>query len=96
MAWYRKLLGQPAFFPHETEAVWTIAENRSVYVVERPADAGASVLLVFVDDLDSTLAEIANRGLQPDRVETPAAGVRKAVFRDPDGNEFGFGGAFGV
>jgi hypothetical protein len=42
--WYERLLGEPAFFPHATEAVWTLAEDRSVY-------------------------------------------------RDPDGNEVGFGGA---
>jgi hypothetical protein len=32
--WYERLLGEPAFFPHATEAVWTLAENRSIYVVE--------------------------------------------------------------
>ncbi len=93
LLWYKKLLGDPTCFPHETEAVWTIAEHRSVYVVEHPSAAGASVALLFIDDLDGKLAEIADRGLEPDRVETPAAGVRKAVYRDPDGNEFGFGGA---
>ncbi len=93
LVWYEKLLGRPAFFPHETEAVWTLGEHRSVYIVEHPSDAGASVVLLFVDDLDRKLAEIADRGLEPDCVETPAAGVRKAVFRDPDRNEFGFGEA---
>lgn len=92
LSWYQKLLGDPTSYPHETEAVWTIGEDRSVYVVEHPS-AGESVALLFVDDLDGQLAEIADRGLDPDRIETPAAGVRKAVFRDPDGNEFGFGGA---
>lgn len=92
LVWYGKLLGEPAFFPHQTEAVWTLGEDRSVYVVEHPSNAGACVVLLFVDDLDAKLAEIAQRGLGPDRVETPAAGVRKAVFIDPDGNEFGFGG----
>ncbi len=29
-AWYERLLGDPAFFPHATEAVWTMAEERSV------------------------------------------------------------------
>jgi hypothetical protein len=32
--WYERLLGKPTFFPHATEAVWTLAEGRSVYVVE--------------------------------------------------------------
>jgi hypothetical protein len=42
--WYEQLLGEPAFLPHATEAVWTLADDR-------------------------------------------------AVYRDPDGNELGFGGA---
>lgn len=93
LSWYEKLLGPPTFFPHETEAVWTVAEDRSVYVVEHAADAGGCVVLLFVDDLDGTLARIAQQGLQPDEIGTPTDGVRKAVFRDPDGNEFCFGGA---
>ena len=92
-AWYRRLLGEPAFFPHTTEAVWTLAEDRSVYVVEHPEGAGNSVVTVFVDDLDERVAAIASRGLEPDERETYSNGVRKALYRDPDGNEVGFGGA---
>jgi len=36
--WYERLLGEPTFFPHSTEAVWTLAEDRSVYVVEHPTE----------------------------------------------------------
>ncbi|HWY89874.1 MAG TPA: VOC family protein [Solirubrobacteraceae bacterium] len=91
--WYERLLGDPAFFPHATEAVWTLAENRSVYVVERADGAGNSVVTMFLDDLDAHLAAIAVRGLEPDEIETYSGGVRKAIYRDPDGNEVGFGGA---
>jgi hypothetical protein len=82
LTWYDKLLGPPTFFPHQTEAVWTVAEDRSVYVVEHGAGAGGGVVLLFVADLDGTLAQIAQRGLQPDEVEIPTEGVRKAVYRD--------------
>ena len=92
-AWYERLLGEPTFFPHETEAVWTLADERSVYIVEDAEGAGNGVVTVFVDDLDAQLAEIAGRGLRPDDIETYANGVRKAVYRDPDGNEVGLGGA---
>ena len=91
-AWYERLLGQPTFFPHDTEAVWTLAEDRSVYIVERPAGAGHSVATIFVDDLDLRTAEIAARGLEPNERETYSNGVRKVIYRDPDGNELGFGG----
>lgn len=92
-AWYDRLLGQPTFFPHATEAVWTLAEDRSVYVVEHAAGAGNSVVTLFVDDLDARVAAIAARGLEPDEEETYSNGVRKVIYRDADGNEVGFGGA---
>ncbi len=91
--WYERLLGDPTFFPHATEAVWTRAEDRSVYVVEHPAGAGGCVVTIFLDDLDAHVAAIAARGLEPDQRETYANGVTKVVYRDPDGNELGFGGA---
>jgi Glyoxalase/Bleomycin resistance protein/Dioxygenase superfamily len=73
--------------------VRTLADERSAYIVEHPAGAGHSVLTVFLDDLDSQVADIAARGLEPDERETYANGVRKITYRDPDGNEVGFGGA---
>ena len=52
------------------------------------------VLTVAVIDGDrAVVAEIASRGLEPAERETYSNGVRKATFRDPDGNEIGFGGA---
>jgi hypothetical protein len=91
--WYERLLGAPTFLPHATEAVWTLAEDRSVYVVEHADGAGNSVVTIFVDDLDAHVTAIAARGLEPDERLTYSNGVRKAVYRDPDGNELGFGGA---
>jgi catechol 2,3-dioxygenase-like lactoylglutathione lyase family enzyme len=92
--WYERLLGEATFFPHATEAVWTLAEGRSLYVVQEDAErVGRCVVTIFVDDLDARVAEIAARGLDPDERLTYSNGVRKAVYRDPDGNELGFGGA---
>jgi hypothetical protein len=92
-SWYERLLGEPTFFPHATEAVWTLAADRSVYIVEDADGAGHCVVTIFVDDLDARVAAIAGRGLDPDDWETYPNGVRKALYRDPDGNEVGFGGA---
>ena len=89
--WYDRLFGEPSFLPHATEAVWTLADQRSVYVVEHP-EAGHSVVTIFVDDLDSQLAALRARGLEPDESETYANGMRKVPFRDPDGNEVAFAG----
>ena len=90
--WYERLFGEPTFLPHDTEAVWTVADDRSVYIVEHPEGAGHSVLLLFLDDLDAWVAEVASRGLEPTERETYDNGVRKAIYRDGDGNEIGFGG----
>jgi catechol 2,3-dioxygenase-like lactoylglutathione lyase family enzyme len=91
--WYERLLGEPSFFPNAAEAVWTLAEGRSVYVVEHADGAGNSAVTVFLDDLDAHVAAVAARGLDPDERLTYSNGVRKALYRDPDGNEVGFGGA---
>ena len=92
LPWYEQLLGEPAFFPHATEAVWELAEERSIYIVEDHDRAGHGAVTVFVDDLDAAVADIAGRGLEPSDRETYSNGVRKALYRDADGNEVGFGG----
>jgi catechol 2,3-dioxygenase-like lactoylglutathione lyase family enzyme len=92
-AWYERLFGEVTFFAHATEAVWTLAEGRSVAVDENADLAGQGSVTIFVDDLDAQVARIAARGLDPDERLTYSNGVRKTVYRDPDGNEVGFGGA---
>ena len=92
--WYERLFGAPpSFVPTDIEAVWELAEHRYVFVEQRPEHAGHARHLVFVDDLEALVAQIAERGLGPAERETYSNGVRKATFRDPDGNEIGFGGA---
>ena len=46
---------------------------------------------IIVDNLDSLMAEVAQRGLEPATRETYSNGVRKTTYVDPDGNEIGFG-----
>jgi catechol 2,3-dioxygenase-like lactoylglutathione lyase family enzyme len=92
--WYERLLGsEPSFLPHETEAVWELAEGRSLYVVEDAGRAGGALHTLFAHHLDALLAEIAARGIDPVDVETYSNGVRKAIYRDADGNEIGIAGA---
>jgi catechol 2,3-dioxygenase-like lactoylglutathione lyase family enzyme len=92
--WYQRLFGSPpAFVPNDSEAVWELAEHRYVYIEHRPEQAGHALHTVFVDDLDPRVAGITGRGLEPSSRETYANGVRKVTYRDPDGNEIGFGGA---
>jgi catechol 2,3-dioxygenase-like lactoylglutathione lyase family enzyme len=92
-AWYERLLGEPSFFPNATEVVWTLADDRSLYIEQDPRRAGCALVTVFVDDLDAWISDIAARGLEPAERETYSNGVRKVTYRDDDGNEIGFGGA---
>jgi hypothetical protein len=92
--WYERLLGSPpAFLPHDTEAVWELAKHRYVYIVELPEHAGHAQLTLFVENLDALVAKIRERGLDSTTRESYPNGVRKITYRDPDGNEIGFGGA---
>ena len=92
--WYERLLGlEPTFFPHDTEAVWELAEHRYMYIVQQPEHAGHARHTLFVDDLDALVAQIADRGIDPAKREIYSNGVRKITYRDLDGNEIGFGGA---
>jgi predicted enzyme related to lactoylglutathione lyase len=94
LAWYEQLLGSgPSFVPNEIEAVWELAEHRWLAVEVRPGHAGHAMHTIFVDDLDARVQEIADRGVEPAERETYSNGVRKVTYRDPDGNEIGFGGA---
>lgn len=92
--WYEQLFGSPpAFFPHDTEAVWELAEHRYVYIVEQPEHTGHGRLTIFVGNLDALISEIRVRGLEPTMQESYPNGVRKVSYRDPDGNEISLGGA---
>jgi catechol 2,3-dioxygenase-like lactoylglutathione lyase family enzyme len=93
LRWYEQLFGSPpSFLPNENEAVWQVAEHRYVFIERKPEHAGHARHLIFVDDLDARVAQIAERGLKATLRETLSNGVRKAAYRDADGNQFEFGG----
>ena len=90
--WYRRLLGaEPSFYPNDVEAVWQLAEDRYVYIIEDPGRAGGAVSMIWVDDPAAEVAQIAERGLEPIDIEKHDQ-VWKYVFHDIDGNETGIGG----
>lgn len=92
--WYERLFGcPPTFVASDTEAVWELAEHRSVAIEHLPEHAGHAMHTIFVDDFDTLISQISGRGLEPAKRETYENGVRKATYSDPDGNEIGFGGA---
>lgn len=93
--WYERLLGTPpSFFPNDVEAVWELADERSVYIELDPPRAGHAQVTAFLDppgDLVRFVAAAAGHGIEPAIDETYENGVRKVTYRDPDGNEIGFG-----
>ncbi|KUJ54284.1 glyoxalase [Streptomyces sp. NRRL F-5122] len=96
LPWYEQFFGrQPSFLPNSIEAVWEVAEHRYVYIVEDPERAGNALVLLFVDDLGTRVAEIARRSIEPTKRETYEGGVTKVSCRDTDGNEISFGGGSG-
>lgn len=93
LGWYERLLGsEPSFLPHGTEAVWELDEHRFLYIAEDAAGGGGALNTILVEDLDARVREIAERGIEPAEREEYASGARKAIYRDSDGNEIGFGG----
>ena len=94
LGWYERLLGsEPSFLPNATEAVWELADHRFVFIEVLPEHAGHAMHTIFVDDLDARVEGITERGIESAERETYSNGVRKVTYRDPDGNEIGFGGA---
>lgn len=90
--WYKRLLGaEPSFYPNDVEAVWQLAEDRFVYIIQDRDRAGGGVGMIWVDDPAGMVAKIAERGLAPDDIEKHDS-VWKYVFHDADGNETGIGG----
>jgi hypothetical protein len=77
--------------PNDIEAVWQLAEDRYVYIIQDPDRAGGAVSMIWVDDPVAEVARISRRGLEPVDVEKHEP-VWKYVFHDSDGNEIGIGG----
>jgi catechol 2,3-dioxygenase-like lactoylglutathione lyase family enzyme len=93
VAWFDRFFGDAeSFEPNDTERVWTVSDHRYLYVVLAPEDAGHARVTMFVDNFDRFVTDLAQRGVSPQTRETYDNGVRKAIYRDPDGNEIGVGG----
>lgn len=90
--WYQRLLGMaPSFFPNESEAVWSLAEHRWLYIIVEPERAGRSIHTIICNDLEALIDQISSRGIDFASEERPLEGVRKVMYFDPDGNEIGLG-----
>jgi catechol 2,3-dioxygenase-like lactoylglutathione lyase family enzyme len=85
--WYERLLGRaPDLVPMAGLAEWGISADSRLQVFVSPEHAGRSLLNFAVEDLDASLAELADRGLTAGDVRPGAQKVRFAALEDPDGN----------
>jgi catechol 2,3-dioxygenase-like lactoylglutathione lyase family enzyme len=86
-SWYERFAGRPAdLVPNEREFCWQLTDTGWIYVVADAERAGQSLVTLLVSDLDEWLANLAGRGLAAETVDTIPGEVRKAAFRDPEGN----------
>jgi len=72
--WYGRLFGDDEpFIPNDTEAVWDLAEDRSVYVALHPDRAGHAMVGLYVDDASLPLLAMSRAGVTaPEPHTTPS------------------------
>jgi predicted enzyme related to lactoylglutathione lyase len=87
-AWYSSFFGRPPdVVAHEREVMWRRSDPAWLYVVHDQARAGNAVVALLVADLDTAVAELAERGIRAGRAVPQGDKARKVSFTDPDGNE---------
>jgi predicted enzyme related to lactoylglutathione lyase len=87
MGWYERLFGRPAdIVPNDNEAMWCVAGNGWLCVIEDPERAGRTMVTISVSDLDHFVADLGSRGISPGPIESVGDAGRKANVADADGN----------
>jgi predicted enzyme related to lactoylglutathione lyase len=91
LPWYEALLGRPAdVIVNDREVMWEICHGGWLYLVEDAGRAGHALVSIAVPDLDRTVAEMVDRGIDKPAVETIPGAGRKAPVVDPEGNTVTF------
>jgi catechol 2,3-dioxygenase-like lactoylglutathione lyase family enzyme len=99
-AFYEQQLGLPAGVEEDGGVRYAAAEGTALFIYLSPENAGRSKATVagwFVDDLDATVAELAERGATFEQYDQPGiktdehgifanGALRAAWVKDPDGN----------
>jgi glyoxylase I family protein len=95
--WYAALFGRPEDNnPMPTLVEWQVLPGAWVQVFHDPGKAGTDEVNFAVDDLETHIAELEGRGLEPGEITDASKGVRLSRFDDPDGNTIGLIGGFRV
>lgn len=89
-AWYRRLFGaEPDARPMEGLLEWQLRNTFGVQVFAEPDRAGQSAMVLEVDDVTVTAAELTAAGIDHDGPQD-ATTVRILPLVDPDGNRIVF------
>jgi hypothetical protein len=87
VAFQERLHGRPPdLVPNDVEACWQVRYGAWLYVIVDAERAGAGLVTLLVEDLDSFLADVSGRGLSAGPVEPVGPAGRQVVLGDPDGN----------
>ncbi len=86
-SWYSQLFGRaPDVVVADDEVMWRFTDSAWFYIVVDEARGGFALVTLCVADLDRTLSEIAERGIQFGPVEQVGDEGRKATVSDAEGN----------
>jgi glyoxylase I family protein len=95
--WYETLFGRPADNnPMPNLLEWQVVPGGWAQVFTDDRHAGSTVVNFAVEDLDSHIDELKQRGLEPGKVVEADKGVRLSALTDPDGNAVWLIGGFRV
>jgi len=85
--WYEQLFGRaPDVVAHDEEVMWQVAGTGWLYVLREPERAGRSIVAIAVDDIEATVAALAERGVTAGPIAPEGDAARKSVLLDPAGN----------
>jgi predicted enzyme related to lactoylglutathione lyase len=87
--WYQRLFGRaPDRRPMDGDAEWQLTETAGLQLYSNPETPVAATVILGVDDLSKTLADIAGRGIHENvgTQDVSSGQIRIAQLHDPAGN----------
>lgn len=87
--WYSQLLGEPSHLPMPGVFEWKLPRGGVLQVFEDPPRAGYASVTLSVDDLQQTVLDLKELGIEI-LEQTDSADVSTARVEDPDGNRVVF------
>jgi predicted enzyme related to lactoylglutathione lyase len=91
VTWYERLFGRPPDIRvNDGEVMWQIRDTAWLYAVKDRERAGYGLVALSVADLDQSVADLRDRGIEVGAIESVGDAGRKALVTDADGNTLSF------